>query len=110
MTFCGSAKRAKVFHLQRVLTFYPFKSLLRDPVYEIKGWSMVIRPMVVSASATEVHLLIVDSPLARIDDPVLIAMTLIQEISDLLFQWLLGVAWLTLSIGFLYHDSTPCEG
>lgn len=76
----------KCFYLQRVLTFYPFKSLLRDPVYEIEGWSMVIRPMVVSASATEVHLLIVDSPLARIDDPVLIAMTLIQEISDLLFS------------------------
>lgn len=47
---------------------------------------MVIRPMVVSTSAAEVHLLIVDSPLARIDDPVLIAMTLIQEISDLLFS------------------------
>lgn len=74
----------KCFYSQRVLTFNPFKSLLRDPVDEIEGWSMVIRPMVVSASATEIHLLIVDSPLARIDDPVLIAMTLIQEISDLL--------------------------
>jgi hypothetical protein len=53
---------------------------LRNPVEEIEGWSMVIRPMVVSASATKVHLLIVDCPLTRIDDPVFIAMTLIQEI------------------------------
>jgi hypothetical protein len=53
---------------------------LRNPVEEIEGWSMVIRPMVVSASATKIHLLIVDCPLTRIDDPVFIAMTLIQEI------------------------------
>jgi hypothetical protein len=65
---------------------YPKECLLTNLVNIVKGRSMVIGPVVIADSVSKVSLSIVGVPLRCVDDPVLVAMTLIEICGDI-FDW-----------------------
>jgi hypothetical protein len=65
------------------LTGNPLKGLLCYFVYEIEGWTMVVRPVVRRYSPLKKPLFIVGFSLGCVNDPIVIAMFLVQEKSHL---------------------------
>lgn len=59
--------------------FDPLEGLLRDLVDKVEGWTVMIRPMVVSAPASEVLLLVIQSSLRCVDNPIFVFVLLRQK-------------------------------
>lgn len=67
-------------HEKAQLTFEPSVALSSDLIEEGKGWSVVVRPVIIGYSASKVASGIVGGTLRCINDVVLVAMLVIQKV------------------------------
>lgn len=61
------------------LTLNPFHGLFANTIKVVEWWTVVIRPVVLSAAPAKVTLFVVSGPLRCVYNPVVISMSLLEE-------------------------------